>query len=396
MTRTSLMSALARPLVAPPAGLEKLRTRLLVLGFWFTLAALETAKEFTAGRLQPTPRPLADAILVNFPWWFAWTFGTLIVVALARRWPLDRERLLPAAARHMVVALLVSAVHLTLVALLVHAAVARGSAMAGADLRVQVRFWLEGYIVLDAFVYWMVLGAYHALLYQHRFVQGALREADARTRAVRFEKAAVTARLQALQMELNPHFLFNSLNAVSALVDEGRNSEATTVISRLAQLLRMTLGHGSQREIELERELEYAELYLDMERVRFGPRLRCEVVADAAVRSALVPPMILQPLVENAVRHGAARIPGMAHVRVSAVRDGGVLVLAVEDDGPGVDGAVPPGRGVANVRERLDTLYGSGARLDIAGGASGRGTRAEVRLPLHTSDAASTGLAVAT
>ena len=374
---------LTRALLRPPPGLEQLRTRLLVLGFWFVLGAMETAKEFTTARLQQVQRGMGEAIIVNFPWWFFWAFGTLAVIYLARRWPIDRERRVVAVAVHTVAALLIAGVHMTLVGVLAYLAVARGGTTAGSDLGVQIRFWIQAYIVLDFFVYWMVLGAYHALIYHQRYVHGSLREAEARTRAMSLEAAAVSARLRALQMELNPHFLFNSLNAVSGLVDEGRNREATTVIARLARLLRLTLNRGHEREIELEREIEYVQLYLAMEQVRFGSRLRFDIVVDDTALRALVPPMILQPLVENAIRHGAARVPGPASVRVSARRDDGTLHLTVTDDGPGMGrSSSEPGTGVANVRERLDTLYGDAAALTLSCGAQGRGVTADISLPL--------------
>jgi LytS/YehU family sensor histidine kinase len=186
-------------------------------------------------------------------------------------------------------------------------------------------------------------------------------------------------------MELNPHFLFNSLNAVSGLVDEGRNQEATTVIARLARLLRLTLNHGHERHIELEREIEYVQLYLAMEHVRFGPRLKFDVIADDAILHALVPPMILQPLVENAVRHGASRALGPVLITVSARRDGAALLLGVTDDGPGLNMAGNGGgTGLSNVRERLLTLYGGDAGLTLGRGAAGRGVSASIRLPLQT------------
>lgn len=380
--------ALTRPLVSPPPGLTQLRTRLLVIGFWCVLGAMETAKEFTTARLQQSERTLGDAIIINFPWWFFWVFGTVAIIYLARRWPIDRERPLLAVAAHTTAALLIAAVHLTLVAMLGYYTVARGGSTAGADPWVQINFWVQGYLVLDFFVYWMVLGAYHALLYHQRYVHGSLREAEARTRAVRLEAAAVAARLQALQMELNPHFLFNSLNAVSGLVDEGRNGEATTVIARLAQLLRLTLNRGHEREVELESELEYVELYLAMEQVRFGPRLRFDIIADDAILHARVPPMILQPLVENAVRHGASRVPGPAVICVEARREGLTLRLAVTDDGPGLcPTAAEPGTGLSNVRERLSTLYGSDSSLALSSGDAGTGVSAVIRLPFLTDSA---------
>ena len=381
--------ALTRPLLRPPAALSELRTRLLLLGFWTVMGAMETAKELASARFQQIDRTVADAILVNFPWWFFWAFGTLLVVALAERWPPagpggQRWR---AWLTHGVAAAAVSVTHLTLHGVLVFFAVARGRT-AGAELGAQVEFWLQGYAVLDFFVYWMVLGAYYALLYHRRFVEGELREAEAHAVAMRLEAEAVAAKLRALQMELNPHFLFNALNAVSGLVEEGRSTEATTVIARIGDLLRTTLRTGREREISLRRELEFVGLYLDMERVRFGPRLRIDVDVDETLFAARVPPMILQPLVENAVRHGAAKVSTATSIQVRAGLEGSCLRLDVIDDGPGLPSSprLRDGTGLGNVRERLATLYGSDARLALTAPPRGRGLQATIRIPYHATE----------
>ncbi len=379
---------LLRPLVPPPEALASLRVRFLLLAFWIVMGAMETAKEVTTARLQGIERTVGEAILVNFPWWFFWVAGTLLVVTLAERWPIDRPGRIRAIAAHALTAAALSVVHLTLVGVLVFFTVARGG---GRDLGAQVQFWVQGYVVLDFFVYWMVLGAYYALLYHRRWVEGALRESEARALAMRLEAEAVGAKLRALQMELNPHFLFNALNAVSGLVEEGRSSEATTVIARLGELLRTTLRRGDQREITLEEELSLVALYLDMERVRFGPRLGVEIDAPHDdVLAARVPPMILQPLVENAVRHGAAKARGPVGIRVRVGCDDRTLRVAVEDDGPGWPPSAPPaeGTGLSNVRARLETLYGDEASVVLGIDPTGPATRAEITLPFRNGDSA--------
>lgn len=356
------------PLVRPPSGLEQLRVRVLVLGFWILLGLMETTKEWITARMEGAPRPLSDAILVNFPWWFFWVFGTLVVVGVARRRPLDGGHRIRAFALHTLVALAFAVLHLTLVATLIYFSVSRGTQSAGAIFATQLRFWLQGYVVLDFFVYWMVLGAYHALLYHRRYAEGRAREAE--------------ARLHALQMELQPHFLYNSLNAVAALVEHGQGREATTVLARLGELLRRTLRRGYEHEVELEDELDYVEQYLAIEQVRFGGRLRVRITAGANVRRAAVPPMILQPLVENSVRHGAATVPGPTSIEIHAHQEGEALRLSVWDEGPGPPTGEGRGTGLRNVASRLEALYGPRGILSVDP-VNGGGCLAEIQLPFR-------------
>ena len=189
-------------------------------------------------------------------------------------------------------------------------------------------------------------------------------------------------------MELNPHFLFNALNAASGLVRKRENDAAVDMLARLGDLLRTTLDREMPAEVALSEEIHYLGRFVDIELVRFGDRLRVTWDIDPDVRSALVPPLILQPLVENALRHGIARRPGLAQLRISARRVGLHLELAVRDSGEGLvpDGRSPrEGIGLSNTRGRLTELYGpEAASLEIAD-APGGGVRARLLLPFHTS-----------
>ncbi len=226
------------------------------------------------------------------------------------------------------------------------------------------------------------------------------------------EAQLAEARLSALRMQLNPHFLFNTLNAVSALVEHDP-AGVRTMIARLSSLLRRVLdADGSVQETQLRDEADFLRDYLDVQQVRLQDRLRVEEAWGPGTLGALVPPLILQPLVENAIEHGIAQIhERVGTVRLSAVREGARLVLRVEDDGPGLSpeaqpagasgerqsagartegsrtegsrtGARRSGVGLANTRERLKALYGASASLKLRA-ASGGGTVAEVTLPFR-------------
>jgi LytS/YehU family sensor histidine kinase len=205
-----------------------------------------------------------------------------------------------------------------------------------------------------------------------------------RERGLRAEARAHEARLAALRLQLNPHFLFNALNAVSTLVEDGRPAEANRMLARLSDFLRATLDSSDEAEVRLGDELTFARRYLEIEEVRFGDRLRVDFDISPETEEALVPPMILQPLVENAVRHAVLpRVAGGA-IGIVASRESGWLTLGVHDDGPGADsaGARRPGLGLANTRQRLAELYGEAGQLTLSQSARG-GLAVSIRLPFR-------------
>ena len=206
---------------------------------------------------------------------------------------------------------------------------------------------------------------------------GALQEE--RERVLRAEAAAHRARLDALRWQLNPHFLFNALNGISTLVVEGHSTQAVTMISRLGGLLRSTLEQ-SEDEVTLAAELELVRQYLDIEQARFGDRLAIDVTIDADAWNGRVPVMLLQPIVENAIKHAIATRERGGHIVIGATRHDRTLELFVEDDGPGIASSNGDGVGLSNVRQRLAHLYGTDQRLDLQPNARG-GLRVSIRLP---------------
>lgn len=188
------------------------------------------------------------------------------------------------------------------------------------------------------------------------------------------------AHLQALRLQLQPHFLFNTLHAASALIDS-RPSSARRILTDLGDLLRASLDRGSEPEVALRRELDLLQRYLDIQRIRFGDRLAFRVEAPSECLDLAVPVMMLQPLVENAIRHGLADRPGVGEVRVTAETRGSVLKILVADDGVGLTaGGLREGVGLGNTRARLERLYGSASGLEIEPGGQ-RGVRVSIHLP---------------
>jgi signal transduction histidine kinase len=214
-----------------------------------------------------------------------------------------------------------------------------------------------------------------------------------RERSLQAEAAAHQAQLEALRYQINPHFLFNSLNAVSTLVTERRNDEAARMLSRVSDFLRLTLTAPVRDEVALADEVDYVRQYLEIERVRFGDRLRMEIDVAPDAWEASVPTFVLQPLIENAVRHAIAPRETGGTIVIEAKRLGDVLRIAIVDDGPGMrddgrgngTGNGSSRIGLANTRERLRALYGNSGRLELSNG-NGAGTRATVEIPFRRRD----------
>lgn len=225
-------------------------------------------------------------------------------------------------------------------------------------------------------VYWIVVGAAHALRYYRRMHENEVATA-------RLQSQLATARLDVLRGQLHPHFLFNTLNDIAELIHEDPD-RADEMLTTVSELLRASLARTGQRDVSLEQELEFLESYLAIARMRFRDRLTIEVDVPAALRASRVPSLILQPVVENAIRHGVARRDGGGRVTIVASRAGDLLRLEVRDNGPGpsTEGS-GEGMGLRTTRERLREQFDGAARFDLRA-ADGGGAVAVIEIPFTT------------
>ena len=360
------------------------------------IGILECAKDYVMVQIQGTERPFVAVLRDQALWWVLWMVLMPAVIWLAQTFRLDRGRWMSGAIIHTLVATVLSVGHIAVFGAAFYTAV--GPTAWGPTMERQINVFMSRHLATDIIIYGAAVSVYYAVEYFTRFRRLALAAAQTESRAARLQLNLAEARIHALRMELNPHFLFNTLNAVAGLVRRREHDGAVDMLARLSDLLRTTLDRDMPAEVPLTDELVFLGRFVDIELVRFGDRLRVTWDIDPEVRTALVPPLILQPLVENALRHGIARRPGPATLRISARKTGLHLELVVRDSGDGLaPNAVLDGRegiGLSNTRARLVELYGEGtASVEVADAPSG-GVRARVLLPFHTAQQPANTLAL--
>jgi signal transduction histidine kinase len=297
--------------------------------------------------------------MLNFAYWYLWALATPMIVWLSEHFRFERGGLVRAFAVHVPLVIVVSLGHIVAmqavqwwIATLEDRSFAWWTEVEGAALQ---------YFDWEMITYWAIVGLSHALLYY--------RESRGRAiQAARLEVKLAEAQLTTLQQQLHPHFLFNTLHAISALMH--RDVEAADrMLTRLSDLLRITLENLGQTEVPLQTELDFLNKYLQIEQTRFMDRLTVRFDVQPEALDTRVPSLLLQPLVENAIKHGVAKKPGVGHIDISARRDGDKLLIEVRDDGVGLSEdaltALQKGIGVSTTRARLQHLFGADFRFEF-------------------------------
>ena len=348
----------------------------LIFAAW-TVFGLILANQFhMQSELSGRPDRWRDALRGALLDAYLWAFSTVAIFWLARRVPLERRRLLLGIAVHLIAAVGLGLARTAFRILL------NGHVFGFRTRPFSLVFW--GSSSQHLLYYALLLGIAHAVLYYGRYRE--------RERAAERLTAGLTeARLQALKMQLQPHFLFNTLNAISALIPaEAR--QARRMVARLGDLLRIALEHEETQEVSLREELAFLEPYLEIEQARLEDRLTVVMEIAPETLDARVPHLLLQPLVENAIRHGIApRIdPGRVEISATSGADDRFLHLTVRDDGPGLgpDSRTPTrqGVGLTNIRSRLEQLYGGEHRFSLEPHPQG-GVVVRLSLPFRRGDA---------
>ncbi|HKR64933.1 MAG TPA: histidine kinase [Thermoanaerobaculia bacterium] len=350
------------------------REHLLIFAFWTGLALVSAVN-----RLLDAPgfirvmSPAGPVVLAFVEAWI-WAGFTPFIFKLSGRYSLERSRLWVSVPMLIAAGVVISII----VYLVIDGAreliiVAPRPRRHVSTLREIARFRFVNQFIF----YFAVLATGFAREY-------FLRDRERESQQVRLQAQLAEARLSALRMQLNPHFLFNTLHAMSALVERDP-SGVRKMIARLSDLLRHTTDSSARNEIPLREELDFLRRYIDIMEIRFQGRLRATIDVDDAVLDAQVPNLILQPIVENALEHGVSRVQGTGEIAIRGTREDDGIVLTVRDNGPGVAADERAGVGLSNTRARLAQLYGDRARIELTANPEG-GALARIVIPDSRAD----------
>src|SRR5437016_5631810 len=350
----------------------------LIFGLWTVVVIVEAAQYYASQFVENRPFPLALAFRRACEEWYPWVLLTVVVLWVARRFELGRIGLKRWFLLHLATSALVSLSYFSLYAWFLDGqkSVMDGTTFEfGPVFRKLVLYHFHVTLV----IYWVIVLAHQSW---HNYQRSREREQQASALATEL----VRTRLEVLRMQLNPHFLFNTLHAISSLIHE-HPDDADRIVARLSELLRVSLEQTDAQEVPLRQELAFLERYLEIEHTRCQDRLAVEWEVESGLDDVLVPSLILQPLVENAVRHGIEPRENTGRITIAARRLDGMLELKVSDNGPGLpETEVAPRRegvGLSNTRSRLLHLYGAKHQFDLTPAAGG-GLEARLLIPCRT------------
>ena len=335
----------------------------LIWGVW-TIVALFFSTQAYFTNWEPRSSPYTKDLLSQASACYLWALATPLVLWLSQRYRIERQNWLRRLLLHLVLSLGVVSVILLLNYPMFMVLVGRAERISWFGL---FRFL---YMNLDRWllIYWLILFINHAFNYYNSFRKGELKASELRTQLVQ-------SQLEALKMQVHPHFLFNTLHSISAMLSKDTEG-ARKMITRLGDFLRLTLENSGSMEVTLKQEIEFLNGYLEIERIRFQGRLTTEIRVDPEVLDVPVPNLILQPIVENAMRHAIGNSTA-GRVEVVAAPRNGVVRIEVRDNGPGIhaerilDARRGKGLGLANTQARLEGLYGDAASFELNNNPSG-------------------------
>jgi two-component system LytT family sensor kinase len=320
--------------------------------------------------------PWQRALSTNLTFYYIWAVLTPFVIWIGKRFRLEKKQWGKSLAVHFPISIALAV--LQLIAAEALWGMMRDEPLSLYETFRAIEFSFAFNFHINFLTYWVIL-AFSYMIDYYRLVR------DRELRASVLEAQLTKANLRALKMQLQPHFLFNTLNAISSLMHKNI-ADADRVVARLGDLLRYSLDSGGVQEVSLAEELDFLRRYLEIEQIRFGERLTVKINAERETLQAKVPNLILQPLVENAIRYGIGNRAKGGAIEISAQRDEDSLILAVKDDGPGLshngNGGFEEGVGLRNTRARLEQLYGDQQEFHLFNGDR-RGLEVRLKIPYH-------------
>jgi two-component system, LytTR family, sensor kinase len=363
----------------------RLRKWSLVLSIWTLVGVFFSSQAYLMQQpadssAESVGSSWVELLRQNLTEFYIWALVAPLIFHLGRRFPIVQHRWRMNLPIHMLACLAIAILELGVSTVI--SAWMRSEAPTPAWSMSSQRFLFLATLQQNILFYWVILGVCWSVDHYRKYHERELR-------ATQLQAQLIQAQLKVLKMQLHPHFLFNTLNAISALIYQDVEL-ADRMIARLGELLRATLENADRQEVPLREELDFIEPYLEIEKARLGPRLCVKSSVDSETMNCLVPNMILQPLVENAIRHGIAPQDKPGCIEISAHRENGLLKLKVCDNGLGfaigASTKSETGLGLSNTRARLQQLYGSAHHLELSS-APDCGTQVAVSIPFHeTSD----------
>ncbi|MCI0414030.1 histidine kinase [bacterium] len=322
--------------------------------------------------------PFTKAMRSTLPDWYLWAFLAIPIIKLSKRYPLDAKTWREAIWIHLPASAAFATFHVVLaVTVLMLFEALDGNHPSWFE---KFEFNFIWYFHYDVLIYWATVGFAHAVQYYRSFQ-------EKRVTAVKLQAQLSQAQLQALKMQLHPHFLFNTLNSISSLLQRSGSEHADIqtakkMIVRLADFLRLTLQNSGTQDVDLQQELEFLRCYLEIEKVRFQDRLTVRMNIDPATLNLRIPNLILQPIVENAIRYGIASRSSPGTVEITTARKNGMLQVRIRNDGPGLPDAFQEGVGLSNTKKRLEQSFGESYRFVLENVLEG-GVEAILEIPVH-------------
>ena len=365
-------------------NLRKTRPWVFYFLAWTLVGLIYFGQNVTRRFYWDDPNPWQDLRYWSVNIYIAALLTPLIVWA-GRRWPLERQHLPRLIGLHLLLSIAWELLRLSLEAAFHLTWNEFWPIRPPITLKSEITLLFIFGFHTGVVTYWVVLSIQTAVGNYARFQERAQAALRSDLRASQLETQVAQARLGALKAQLQPHFLFNTLNAIVVLVRQQKGQQAEETLARFSDLLRAVLADMDAQEVTLARELEYLRLYLSIEQLRFSDRLRVDIDVDPELLDAAVPHMALQPIVENSIRHGVSQSSSPGVISIRAQRVGDALHVMVQDDGPGFGAHGAPGGlklGLANTRARLKQLYGDASELRT-GGASAGGALVTMILPFH-------------
>lgn len=357
--------------------------RIIILGFfgWTLFGVFFALQNYVNGIYFGQKISFGNTLAVWLICGYAWMFLTPVVIYLSERFFIERGQFGRNLITHFLFGSLLSLLQLSVFIF------ARqwflGNPEKPFSFSIDFQRLFVGEFHINLLIYWIVVGIWHLRLLHQRYLERMRETARLALSTSQLETQLANAQLETLKMQIHPHFLFNTLNSISVLMRDDAKA-ANQMLVRLSELLRVALKSGNAQEVSLKDELEFLRGYLEIEQVRFQDRLKVTIEAAPETLEAKVPNLILQPLVENAIRHAVAPRAETTSVEIRAVRENGNLQLIVRDDGEGIS-EFPNGNGIglANTRARLEKLYGANHDFQLAPALDGNGLQIMISIPFR-------------